>query len=225
MGFYVRKSLKAGPFRFNVSWRGRVGAALVLASAALCGSVPVAAASSSDAQATHAYLIAQYKLVTALLHDAPAVRGAESTAATQIARECPGVVSGMPQEPSLVPGTPTPCQGRKRPPEPATADDRGGARYGGRPARHEPVSRGRGSLGRRSTPAVVEQPGDHLGRTGRDHGQARNHLRPRSAVLRRREGVGPERLSRPVGGQPGIRSCAGSAEELRTGGGVPWARS
>jgi len=82
-------------------WRGRVGAALVLASAALCGSVPVAAASSSDAQTTHAYLTAQYKLVTALLHEATAARGAESAAAAQITRECPGVVSGMPQEPSL----------------------------------------------------------------------------------------------------------------------------
>ena len=79
------------------------GAALVLASAALCGSVPVAAASSSDAQATHAYLIAQYRLVTALLREAAAARGAESAAAAQIARECPGVVSGMPQEPSLKP--------------------------------------------------------------------------------------------------------------------------
>jgi hypothetical protein len=73
---------------------------LVLASAALCGSVPVAAASSSDAQATHAYLIAQYKLVTALLHEAATARGAESAAAAQIARECRGVLSGMPQ-PSL----------------------------------------------------------------------------------------------------------------------------
>jgi hypothetical protein len=81
--------------------RGRVGAALVLASAALCGSVPVAAASSSDAQSTHTYLIARYKLVAALLHDAAAARGAESAAAAQIARECPGVVSGMPPEPSL----------------------------------------------------------------------------------------------------------------------------
>ncbi|MGD0455947.1 MAG: hypothetical protein ABSB69_20370, partial [Solirubrobacteraceae bacterium] len=80
-------------------WRGRVGAALVLASAPLCGGVPVAAASSSDAQATHAYLLAQYKLVTALLHDASAARGAESAAAAQIARERPGVVSGMPKEP------------------------------------------------------------------------------------------------------------------------------
>jgi hypothetical protein len=78
-----------------------VGAALVLASVALCGSVPVAAAPSSDAQATHAYLIAQYRLVTALLHKATLARGAESAAAAQIGRECPGVVSGMPQEPSL----------------------------------------------------------------------------------------------------------------------------
>jgi hypothetical protein len=84
-------------------WRGRVGAWLILACAALCVSVPTAAASSSDAQATHAYLIAQYTVVAALLHDAPAVRGAESAAAMQIARECPGVVSGMPQEPSLKP--------------------------------------------------------------------------------------------------------------------------
>jgi hypothetical protein len=81
-------------------WRGLVGAALVLISGVLCGSVPVAAA-SSDAQATHAYLTAQYKLVTALLHEAAVARGAESAAAAQLARECPGVVSGMPQEPSL----------------------------------------------------------------------------------------------------------------------------
>jgi hypothetical protein len=84
-------------------WRGRVGTTLVLAFAALCSSVPVAAASNSDAQATHAYLIAQYKLGTVLLRDAGAARGAESAAAAQIARECPGVVSGMPREPSLKP--------------------------------------------------------------------------------------------------------------------------
>jgi hypothetical protein len=89
--------------RWPGRWRARVGAALVLASAALCGSVPVAAASNSDAQATHAYLIAQFKLGTALLHEAAAARSAESAAAAQIARECPGVVSGMPQEPSLKP--------------------------------------------------------------------------------------------------------------------------
>jgi len=75
---------------------------------ALCASVPVAAAASSDAQATHAYLVAQYKLVTALLHEATPARGAESVAAAQIARECPGVVSGMPQEPSLRPFTASP---------------------------------------------------------------------------------------------------------------------
>jgi len=80
---------------------GRAGAVLVLASAALCVSVPVAAASNSDAQATHAYLIAQYELVTALLHEAATARGEEDAAATQITRECLGVVSGIPQEPSL----------------------------------------------------------------------------------------------------------------------------
>ena len=76
---------------------------LVLASVVLCGGVPVAAASSSDAQATHAYLIAQYRLLTALLHEAAAARSAESAAAAQIAQECPGVVSGMPPERSLRP--------------------------------------------------------------------------------------------------------------------------
>lgn len=82
-------------------WRGRVGAALALASAALCGSVSIAAASSSDAQATHAYLVAQYRLIAKLLHEAAKTRGVESVAAKQIARECPGVVSGMPQESSV----------------------------------------------------------------------------------------------------------------------------
>src|ERR1700677_3173290 len=90
-------SLRPRRKRWPGRWRGRLGAVLVLASAALCGSVPVAAASSSDAQATHAYLIAQYRLVRALSHEAAAARGAESAAAAQIARECPGVVSGIPQ--------------------------------------------------------------------------------------------------------------------------------
>ena len=81
--------------------RGRASATLVLACAALCGSVPVAAASSSDAQATHVYLLAQYRLATALLHEATAARGAQSAAAAQIARECPRVLSGMPQGSSL----------------------------------------------------------------------------------------------------------------------------
>jgi hypothetical protein len=89
-------------------WSGRAGAALVLASTALCGSAPIAAGSSSDAQATHAYLIAQYKLVTALLHEAPSVRGAESAASTQIARECRGVLSGIPQRSLKLFPTPLP---------------------------------------------------------------------------------------------------------------------
>jgi hypothetical protein len=55
--------------------------------------------SSSDGQATHAYLIAQYRLFRALLHEAPAVRDAERAAQAQIARECPGVLSGLPQPP------------------------------------------------------------------------------------------------------------------------------
>jgi hypothetical protein len=80
---------------------GPVSSALVLAFAALCGSAPANAASSSDAHATHAYLVAQYRLVTALLKEAGATRSAESAAAARIARECPKVVSGMPPEPSL----------------------------------------------------------------------------------------------------------------------------
>lgn len=87
--------------RWPGQWRGWVGAALVLGFAALCCSAPVAAESSSDAKATYAYLTAQHRLVTALLHKAAAARGAESAVAAQIARECPGVVSRMPQEPSL----------------------------------------------------------------------------------------------------------------------------
>ena len=97
-----RRVLSLGTRRkpWSGRWSGRAGAALVLASTALCGSAPIAAGSSSDEQATHAYLIAQYKLVGALLHQAAAAGGAESAAATQIARECRGVLSGMPQ-PSL----------------------------------------------------------------------------------------------------------------------------
>jgi hypothetical protein len=92
-------------------WKGQVAAAMVLACSALWGGVPVAAASSADAQATHAYLLAQYRLGTALLHDARAVRDAESAPATQIARECPGVVSGMPREPSRFPMPPPRVRG------------------------------------------------------------------------------------------------------------------
>ena len=84
-------------------WRGQVGAALGVACAALCGSVPTAAASSTDAQATHAYLVAQYKLARALSRDATLARGPERAEAAQIARECPGVVSGMPAERFLKP--------------------------------------------------------------------------------------------------------------------------
>jgi hypothetical protein len=81
---------------------------LVLASTALCGNAPIAAGSSSDAQATHAYLIARYKLVSAVLHEAAAVRGPESAAAAQIARECRGVLSGMPQPSEKLFPAPTP---------------------------------------------------------------------------------------------------------------------
>jgi hypothetical protein len=80
-------------------WSRGGGAALILACVALCGSAPIAAGSSSDGRATHAYLIAQYKLFRALLHRATAARDAERTAQAQIARECPGVLSGMPQPP------------------------------------------------------------------------------------------------------------------------------
>jgi hypothetical protein len=76
---------------------------LVLTATALWASAPIAAGSGSDAQATHAYLVAHYRLVRALLHDAAAELGAESGASTRISQECPGVVSGMPQEPPLKP--------------------------------------------------------------------------------------------------------------------------
>lgn len=61
------------------------------------------AAVSSDAQATRAYLVAQYRLAKALVHEAAVARSADNTAVSQIARECPGVVSGMPQATSLTP--------------------------------------------------------------------------------------------------------------------------
>jgi hypothetical protein len=64
--------------------------------------------SAADAAATRAYLVAQYKLARALLHEAAAVRRAEAAAVAQIARECRGVLSGIPQS-SLNPFTaPTP---------------------------------------------------------------------------------------------------------------------
>jgi hypothetical protein len=85
------------------SWTGRAGAALLLVSIALCASASIAAASSSDAQATHAYLAAQYKLAGALLHEGTATRDAENATAAQIARECPGVLAGIPQPSQLFP--------------------------------------------------------------------------------------------------------------------------
>jgi hypothetical protein len=105
-------SLRARRERSSGRWRCLVGVALLLASAALCGSVPVAAASSSDATATHAYWTARYRLATALLHGPATVRHrAESVAAKQIARECPGAVSGMPQESKPFPAPPPRVRG------------------------------------------------------------------------------------------------------------------
>lgn len=72
--------------------------AALLASASFGGSAPSASASSADAQATHAYLIAQYRLATALVRKAASASKVESAAAARIGRECPGVVSGMPPE-------------------------------------------------------------------------------------------------------------------------------
>lgn len=71
------------------------------ASSAAPAPAPVAPSDVTDAQATRAYLVAQHKLVRALLHETTAARGAEGVAAAQIAGECRGVLSGMPQ-PSLV---------------------------------------------------------------------------------------------------------------------------
>jgi hypothetical protein len=103
-----RSPLRAQWKQWAGRWGGRAGAALLLACMALCGGAPVAAASSSDAQATHAYLVAQNKLVRALLHETTAASGAESAAAAQIARECRGVLSGMPQPSLKLSPTPTP---------------------------------------------------------------------------------------------------------------------
>lgn len=74
--------------------------ALVLLALA-CAAAPANASAppaSENAVATHAYLIAKYKLVRALLDQAAAVRSAESTAAAQITRECSGVLATMPQQ-------------------------------------------------------------------------------------------------------------------------------
>jgi hypothetical protein len=78
---------------------------LALAIADAGAAVPAAASapvSAENAAATHAYLLAQYRLVRALLHEVTAARGPESAVAAKIARECRGVLSGMPQ-PSLDP--------------------------------------------------------------------------------------------------------------------------
>ena len=84
---------------------GLVGAAMAIACAALCGSAQVARAAESDATATHAYLLAQYRLVATLLHKGEAGKGANGAAGAQVARECPGVVSAMPSESSQTGGS------------------------------------------------------------------------------------------------------------------------
>lgn len=179
----------------------RIGAALVLACAVWCGSAPVASASSSNAQATRAYLLAQYRLVTALLHETAAARGAENAAAARVARECRRVASGIPQE--LFPKAPS-------------------ARVRGENAR---LSEQKQTI-EDELVTVVIRAGDSLDRPhdeayaaevrplswsnptiastlqAHGHGHARSPLRPRSAVLRRRAGMVPERLSRPVSSQP-----------------------
>lgn len=68
---------------------------------AAAASTPATPSAMTDAQATRAYLLAQQKLVRALLHESTAAGGAEGVVAAQIAKECRGVLSGMPQ-PSLV---------------------------------------------------------------------------------------------------------------------------
>jgi len=77
----------------------------------LCGTAPVAAASSSDARATRAYLVAQYKLAKALLRESDLAHAAQRAAAAQIARECPGVVSGMPSSTKPFPALPPRARG------------------------------------------------------------------------------------------------------------------
>jgi hypothetical protein len=77
----------------------RIGTVLVV-SAVLCGGASVAIASGSDDQTTHAYLVAQHRLITTLLNETTKTQGIERAAAKQIAQECPGVLSGMPQETS-----------------------------------------------------------------------------------------------------------------------------
>jgi hypothetical protein len=73
------------------------------------------------------------------------------SAARMTAVRCLAAERGGP--PCFGPMTPTPCQGRKCP---------------------SPVSPGRGSVRRRSTPAVVEQPGESLGwRSHRPEADAR----------------------------------------------------
>jgi hypothetical protein len=72
----------------------------MLAGATLLGGPPLAAASTADEQSTQALLTAQYRLVTALVRDHQAALAPERAAATQIGRECPGVVSGIPNNES-----------------------------------------------------------------------------------------------------------------------------
>jgi hypothetical protein len=95
----------------NVRALGTLAALSVLGMTGVAASPTVAATprpTAADRAATHAYLIAQYKLAGAFLHEAAAVRGTESAAATQIARECRGVLSGMPQPSLELRAAPTP---------------------------------------------------------------------------------------------------------------------
>jgi hypothetical protein len=94
--------------RHSRVWRDLRPASLLLLVGMLLWAPASVAATPADRAATRAYLIAQYKLVRALLHEAAAVRGAESGAAAQIARECRGVLSGIPQPSRKLFPAPTP---------------------------------------------------------------------------------------------------------------------
>lgn len=89
--------------------------------------VPIPAASSSDARAARAYLVAQYRLARALVDEAATARPAESAGggADRAGMPWSGVWDAAGTVADAASGTSTSCQGRKCPSDPAEADDRG----------------------------------------------------------------------------------------------------
>ncbi len=82
----------------SVATLAALSALLLAAALAAPATARVSKIKPSDEAATHAYLQAEYTLAAGLVADRTAVVGAAQARADQLAGECPGALSGAPQE-------------------------------------------------------------------------------------------------------------------------------